>query len=89
MRTPPRICFIDGGSHQCARTLVRDIAVHPDLAGCHVVLEDIDPQPLEVMLLARTIAAAAGTGMTVSTTPSLEAGLDGAGYVVLSITTEF
>ena len=88
MRHPPRICFIGGGSYQWARTLVRDIAVQPALAGCHVVLEDIDPAPLEVMLpLAERIAAAAGTGMTVSATTSLEEGLEGADYVILSITT--
>ena len=79
MRRPPPVCVIGGGSYQWARTLVRDIAVNPELAGCHVVLEDIDPAPLEVMLpLARKVAGAAGSGMTVSATTSLEEGLDGA-----------
>ncbi|MGI8551389.1 MAG: hypothetical protein ACR2PL_11480 [Dehalococcoidia bacterium] len=88
MRRPPRICFIGGGSYQWARNLVRDILVHPDLDGCQITLQDIDPEPLQVMLpLARKMAEAAGREVRLHATTDLAEALDGADYVILSITT--
>ena len=88
MRQPPRICFIGGGSYQWAPTLVRDILMHPELDGCQITLEDIDPEPLAVMLpLARKMAEAAGREVKLRATTDLAEALDGADYVVLSITT--
>jgi alpha-galactosidase/6-phospho-beta-glucosidase family protein len=88
MRNPPRICFIGGGSYQWARTLVRDILVHPDLDGCQITIEDIDPEPLAVLLpLARRMAEAAGREVRLRATTDLAEALAGADYVILSITT--
>ena len=58
---------------------MRHIAVNPELAGCHGVLEDIDPAALEVKLpVARKVAGGAGSGKNLSANTSREEGLDGA-----------
>jgi len=83
-----RIVIIGGGSAQWTPTIVRDLAVTDGLQGCHIVLEDIEPAHLDGTLpMARRILAQAGTGCTVEATTDQRAALDGADYVILTIST--
>ena len=65
-----KVTIIGGGSYQWAPTFIADLLLTPAFAetGGHVVLEDIDPAPLETMAaLARRngqpeLASALATG---------------------------
>ncbi len=83
-----KIAIIGGGSVQWMPTIVRDLAVTDGLAGSHIVLEDIEPKHLDYTLpMARRILEQAGTGCTVEATTDQRAALDGADYVILTIST--
>ena len=83
-----KIALIGGGSVQWMPTIVRDLAVSEVLAGSRIVLEDIEPAHLDYTLpMARRILEQAGTGCTVEATTDQRAALDGADYVVLTIST--
>jgi alpha-galactosidase/6-phospho-beta-glucosidase family protein len=83
-----KISLIGGGSVQWMPTIVRDLAVNETLAGSRIVLEDIEPAHLDYTLpMARRILEQAGTGCTVEATTDQRAALDGADYVVLTIST--
>jgi len=83
-----KIALVGGGSVQWMPTILRDIAVTEGLAGSHIVLEDIEPKHLEYTLpMARRILEQAGTGCTIEATTDQRAALDGADYVVLTIST--
>ena len=45
----PRIVIIGGGSYQWVPKLLVDMVNTPSLANAELVLEDIDPEPLEPM----------------------------------------
>lgn len=82
-----KIVIVGGGSYGWTPTIVRDIAVTEGLSGT-LVLEDIDPEPLEVTVpLARKIVEAAGADLKVEGTTNQREALTGADYVVLTITT--
>jgi len=83
-----RIVIVGGGSYGWGPTIIRDIAVTEHLAGCHIVLEDIDPEPLEILYpLGKKIVEAAGTGCTIEATTNEVEALTGADFVILTITT--
>lgn len=85
---PPRIAIVGGGSYQWVPKLLVDLANTPALHEAEIVLEDIDPAPLPRMLeLVEHIAAVRGIGITGSTTTDLRVALEGADYVVVSIST--
>jgi alpha-galactosidase/6-phospho-beta-glucosidase family protein len=44
-----QVTIIGGGSYQWTPTLMTDLLATPSLAGCHLVLMDIDPTPLPKM----------------------------------------
>src|ERR1043166_6181659 len=82
-----RICFIGGGSYNWMPKLLGDLALTPDLEGT-VVLHDIHPQALQdIEQYGRKAFARAGSNFAIETTPELEQGLDGADFVVVTITT--
>ncbi|HWS48344.1 MAG TPA: hypothetical protein VN636_20940 [Acidimicrobiia bacterium] len=84
----PRIVLIGGGSYQWTPKLLVDIANTPSLAEAELVLEDIDPEPLEPMAdLVRHVSRVRGLGLTVSTTTNQQEALAGADYVVVCIST--
>lgn len=84
----PKIVIIGGGSVQWMPTIVRDLAVTGELAGSHIVLEDIEPKHLDYTLpMAQRVLEQAGTGCAVEATTDQRAALDGADYVVLTIST--
>lgn len=83
-----RIVIVGGGSYGWGPTIIRDIAVTEHLAGCHIVLEDIDPEPLEILYpLGQKIVEAAGTGCTIEATTDQKEALTDADFVILTITT--
>jgi len=84
----PKITVIGGGSVHWMPTIVRDLAVTDGLGRSHIVLEDIEPAHLDATLpMARRILEQAGTGCTVEATSDQRAALDGADYVILTIST--
>ncbi len=83
-----QITIIGGGSYQWTPELLADLLGTASLRGAHIVLEDIDPAPLEKMeALGRKVAAALGTEATFATTTDQRAGLDGADFVIVTIST--
>src|SRR5436309_12311080 len=84
----PRLVIIGGGSYQWVPKLLIDIINTPSLAATELVLQDIDPVPLEPMAgFVRHIAALKGVPLMVTTTTDQRAALAGASYVVVTIST--
>ena len=84
----PRIVIIGGGSYQWVPKLLIDVVNTRSLDEADVVLQDIDPAPLDpVADVVRHLAGLAGTGLTVRTTTSRRDALEGADYVVVTIST--
>jgi alpha-galactosidase len=83
-----QVTIIGGGSYQWTPSLITDLLGTPSLAGMHLVLEDIDPAPLVKMeALARIADDKLGAKATVSTTTDQRKALEGADYVVVTIST--
>jgi len=83
-----QVTIIGGGSYQWAPKLITDLLGTPSLAGVHLVLEDIDPDPLEKMAaIVRIADDKLGAGATVSTTTDQRKALEGADFVVVTIST--
>ena len=83
-----QVTIVGGGSYQWGPELMADLFGTPALAGMHLVLQDIDPSPLPKMeALARKLNDAMGAKATVATTTDLRAGLDGADFVIVCIST--
>src|SRR6516162_3196189 len=84
----PRIVIVGGGSYQWVPKLAIDVVNTPSLAETELVLEDINPEPLEPIAdFVRYIAQLNGVPLTVSTTTDQRAALEGADYVVVTIST--
>jgi alpha-galactosidase len=82
-----RICFVGGGSYNWMPKLLGDLALTPDLEGT-VVLEDINPNALDdIQRYGRKVFERTGSRFHIETTTELERGLDGADFVVVTITT--
>ena len=83
-----QVTIIGGGSYQWGPELIADLLSTPALAGCRLVLEDIDPAPLQVMgPLAEKVNEAMGARATMSTTTDQRRALDGADFVMVTIST--
>src|SRR5580700_11436672 len=83
-----QVTIIGGGSYQWSPKLICDILSLPSMAGVHLVLEDIDSGPLEKMeAIARIADDKLGAKSTVSTTTDQRAALEGADFVVVTIST--
>jgi alpha-galactosidase/6-phospho-beta-glucosidase family protein len=84
----PRIVIVGGGSVQWVPKLVLDIVNTPSLADAELVLQDIDARPLARMVdFVRHVARLRGIPLGVSATTDQRAALEGADYVVVSIST--
>jgi alpha-galactosidase/6-phospho-beta-glucosidase family protein len=82
-----KIVFIGGGSYSWGPTLLGDLALSGSLAG-QVCLMDIDQIAGErLRLLGERYMAQQRSPIEISYTPSLAAALEGADYVIVSITT--
>src|SRR5271154_5020395 len=83
-----QITIIGGGSYQWTPELLADLLGTPSLHGAKIVLEDIDPAPLEKMeALARRLDEAMGSAVTVATTTDQRRSLEGADFVIVTIST--
>jgi alpha-galactosidase/6-phospho-beta-glucosidase family protein len=83
-----QITIIGGGSYQWTPELLADLMGTPSLRGAHYVLEDIDPAPLPKMeALARRVSDALEAQATVSTSTDQKKALDGADFVIVTIST--
>jgi alpha-galactosidase len=83
-----QITIIGGGSYQWTPELLADLLSTESLHGAHIVLEDIDPAPLDKMEgLARKVNEALGAGATIATTTDQKRALDGADFVIVTIST--
>jgi alpha-galactosidase len=82
-----RICFIGGGSYNWMPKLLTDLALTRDLEGT-VVLQDINPTAMDdIQRFGRKTMASANANWDIETTSDLDRGLDGAEFVVVTITT--
>lgn len=83
-----QITIIGGGSYQWTPELLADLLGTPSLHGSTIVLEDIDPRPLEKMVpLARKVDEALGAGATIMSTTDQQRALEGADFVIVTIST--
>lgn len=84
----PRIAFVGGGSYQWGPKIILDVALNEELRGGTVVLHDINTEALDDMYAWGTRAAAeANSDVTLEKSLRLEEALEGADFVVLSIST--
>ncbi len=83
-----QVTIIGGGSYQWTPELLADLLGTPSLQGVHLVLEDIDPAPLAKMEpLAHLVSDALDAKATVTTTTDQRRALDGADFVIVTIST--
>jgi alpha-galactosidase/6-phospho-beta-glucosidase family protein len=83
-----QVTIIGGGSYQWTPELMADLFDVESLRGMHLVLEDIDPAPLPKMeALANKLSAAMDAKATVATTTDQRRALDGADFVIVTIST--
>ena len=83
-----QITIIGGGSYQWTPELLADLLGTESLRGAHYVLEDIDPAPLEKMkALGQLVGEALGAKATFATTTDQRQALDGADFVIVTIST--
>jgi len=83
-----QVTIIGGGSYQWTPELMADLFGTDSLRGMHLVLEDIDPAPLAKMEpLATKLSEAMEAKATVSTTTDQRRALEGADFVIVTIST--
>jgi alpha-galactosidase len=83
-----QITIIGGGSYQWTPELLADLLCTPSLHGAHIVLEDIDPAPLDKMeALGQRVGEVLEAKATFATTTNQRAALDGADFVIVTIST--
>lgn len=84
----PRIAFVGGGSYQWGPKIILDVALNEELRGGTLVLHDINAEALDDMYAWGTKAVdQAGANLELEKTKDLEDALEGADFVVLSIST--
>lgn len=83
-----QVTIIGGGSYQWGPKLITDLLGVEALAGMELVLEDIDPAPLEPLgAYARRAVETTGAACSVRTTTDQREALDGADFVIVTIST--
>jgi alpha-galactosidase len=83
-----QITIVGGGSYQWTPELLADLMGTPSLHGAHIVLEDVDPEPLPKMhALAGRLNDAMDAGATISSTTEQRRALEGADFVIVTIST--
>lgn len=83
-----RMVIIGGGSFTWGPTFLRDIFITPELRGGTVVLHDIQPERLELVdALGQKMLADFGLEFRLEKTLSLDKALEGADFIILTITT--
>ena len=83
-----KIALVGGGSYTWTPKLIADLARSDYLSGSDLCLIDLNPAPLKVMeRLAQRYFGETDSKCLITTTTDLGTGLDGAGYVMVAITT--
>lgn len=83
-----KITLVGGGSFAWTPGLLGNLLSNRRLEGCHVVLHDLNPEPLDLTYrLALKYQELTGTSITFEQTTDQAAALDGADYVVVTIST--
>ncbi len=83
-----KIAIIGGGSYTWGPTFLRDIFATPELTGSTIVLQDILPDRVDrVYALGRKMIEDFNLDFQIEKTLSLEEALQGADFVILTITT--
>jgi alpha-galactosidase/6-phospho-beta-glucosidase family protein len=83
-----QITIIGGGSYQWTPELLADLLGTASLRGARIVLEDIDPVPLDKMqALAGMVNESLGAGATFDATTDQRRALEGADFVIVTIST--
>ena len=83
-----KVTIIGGGSYTWAFGFCRQFVLSEQLQGVHVTLMDTNPAALALVHAAATrFNLAHGSPITLESSSNLEAALDGADYVVVSIST--
>ena len=84
----PKIAFVGGGSYQWGPKIILDVALNEDLRGGRLILHDINAEALDDMFDWGTKALSqADADLKLEKTLQLEEALEGADFVVLSIST--
>jgi alpha-galactosidase/6-phospho-beta-glucosidase family protein len=84
----PKIAFVGGGSYQWGPKIILDVALNEDLRGGRLVLHDINAEALDDMYDWGTKAVdQAEADLNLEKTLKLDEALEGADFVVLSIST--
>lgn len=83
-----KFVLIGGGSYGWTHTLITDIACTPSLKGAHIILQDIDPEPLKTVVpLCQKISAELKADLKIEGSIDLDPSLPGADFVGLTIST--
>ncbi|MEY2819356.1 MAG: hypothetical protein RL275_2819 [Chloroflexota bacterium] len=83
-----KICIIGGGSYTWGPTFMRDIFATPELAGSTLVLQDIVQERVDlVYALGQKMIQDFNLNFRLEKTLSLEDALQGADFIILTITT--
>ncbi|MHB8319418.1 MAG: family 4 glycosyl hydrolase [Acidimicrobiales bacterium] len=83
-----QVTIVGGGSYQWTPELMADLFATPSLHGLHLVLEDIEPEALAKMeALANRLNDTMGAGAVVSATSDQKRALEGADFVIVTIST--
>ncbi|MHB1518125.1 MAG: family 4 glycosyl hydrolase [Acidimicrobiales bacterium] len=83
-----QITIVGGGSYQWTPELLADLLGTASLEGAHLVLEDVEPAPLEKMqALGDKVNQALGCGATITTTTDQREALEGSDFVIVTIST--
>jgi len=83
-----KIAIVGGGSYGWGPLFIRDLIVTPELAGSTIVLHDIDPAALNLVYQVGQMAIETGSyECRLLQTGSLAEALQGADFVILTITT--
>jgi alpha-galactosidase/6-phospho-beta-glucosidase family protein len=84
----PRIVIVGGGSRQWTPKLLLDIARTESLSHAHVLLHDINPSRLPLLeRYAWVMKQEMAPDMTFEATTQLSKGLEGADFVIVTIST--
>jgi alpha-galactosidase/6-phospho-beta-glucosidase family protein len=84
----PKIAFVGGGSYQWGPKIILDVALNEDLRGGRMVLHDINAEALDDMFdWGNRALDQADADLKLEKSQQLDEALEGADFVVLSIST--
>lgn len=83
-----KLTLVGGGSYPWTPGLLSNLMSNPRLDGCHITLNDINPEALELNhRLALRYKEVSGSAITFARTTDQPAALDGADFAVVTIST--